>query len=100
MTRHISIAEECSAFPAGRFACDGPYTGEVFHTKHLVPALRGHERVVVNLDGTLGIGCSFLDEAFGGLVRVEGFDADDLAESLQIEGGVGNDAETAQGYLR
>lgn len=36
--------------------------------------LKEHEgTVIVDLDGTSGYGSSFLDEAFGGLVRTDGF---------------------------
>jgi hypothetical protein len=66
----ISVAKDFSRFPAGRHAGDGPFSGEVFREKHLRPALDQYERVEVDLDGTAGYGSSFLDEAFGGLIRV------------------------------
>jgi len=40
--------------------------------------------VTVLLDGTSGYAGSFLDEAFGGLVREEGFSADELKRVLDI----------------
>jgi hypothetical protein len=57
----------------------------VFRRRHLVPALREGEQARVNLNGTLGYGSSFLEEAFGGLVRLEGFLAADLRRRLKIE---------------
>ena len=79
----LSIAKDFSRFPAGRFETDGPYSGERFR-KLLVDKLRqGH--VTVLLDGTVGYGSSFLEEAFGGLVREEGFQADDLKKRLTIK---------------
>jgi hypothetical protein len=80
----ISIARDFSRYPAGRFTDDGPYPGEACRTKLLVPALRKYDSVVVNLDGTLGYGSSFLEETFGGLVRVEGFNKVDLRSKLKF----------------
>ena len=80
----ISIAKHFSKFPAGRYVADGPYPGELFRTKVLVPALKAHPKVVVSLDGTLGFGSSFLEEAFGGLVRHEGFTIKDLRSRLDF----------------
>lgn len=65
----INIAREFSEFPVGRFYGDGPDSGERFRDEILEPALRDGEGVVVLLSGTEGYGSSFLDEAFGGVVR-------------------------------
>lgn len=80
----ISISKEFSMFPAGRYETDGPYTGEGFRKKHLTPALRDFDQVVVELDNALGYGSSFLEEAFGGLIRVDGFTLDELNTKLDI----------------
>lgn len=74
----ISVAKDFSQFPAGRFRKDGPWPGEKFRDEHLVPALKQSSSVTVQLDGTMGYGSSFLEEAFGGLVRLRGFTADAL----------------------
>lgn len=86
--KHISIAKDFSKFPAGRYFEDGPYSGQLFRTSLLAPALRealqsGH-KVVVDLNGTPGFGSSFLEEAFGGLVRSEGFTAAQIRSILDI----------------
>lgn len=73
----ISIATDFSRSPAGRFISDGPASGERFRRDFLIPGLQRHDRLVVDLDGTRGIGSSFLEEAFGGLVRL-GFSASEL----------------------
>ena len=65
----ITIARDFSKYPAGRFRTDGKTSGEAFRDDLLVPALRGGSRVVVVFDGVAGFGSSFLEEAFGGLVR-------------------------------
>jgi hypothetical protein len=74
--------------PGGRYVADGPYSGEWFRNEVLVPALRDasdrHEVTVVELDGTSGYGSSFLEEAFGGLVRKRLVDVSALREHLKI----------------
>lgn len=84
MSKMISIANDFSPFAAGRYTTDGPYSGQRFREEVLVPALRRGEDVVVDLDGTLGLGSSFLDEAFGGLIRAAGFRLADLRNKLRI----------------
>jgi len=65
----ISIARNFSKYPAGRYRTDGKASGEAFREDQLVPALRKGVTVSVVFDGIAGCGSSFLDEAFGGLVR-------------------------------
>lgn len=65
----ITIAEDFSENPAGRFRTDGPFSGEYFREDFLVPKLKDADELVIVLDGTRGYGSSFLEEAFGGLVR-------------------------------
>ncbi|MYA30641.1 MAG: DUF4325 domain-containing protein [Gammaproteobacteria bacterium] len=68
----ISIAVDFSKYPAGRFPEDGPYNGTKFREEVLAPRLRElgeSEYLEVTLDGVAGVGSSFLEEAFGGLVR-------------------------------
>lgn len=81
----IRVAQDFSRHPAGRFRADGPFSGELFRQKFLVPALRAGERMLIVLDGARGYGSSFLEEAFGGLVRKEGFDREVVERSLDFE---------------
>lgn len=81
----IDIAASFTRFPGGRYRSDGNFSGERFRDELLVPALRAHERVVVRLDGTVGYGSSFLEEAFGGIVRSGVFSADELLSKLSFE---------------
>ena len=84
----ISLAEDFSSFPAGRYhPADGPYTGQRFREEHLVPALGKlgeAERLEVVFGGVEGCGSSFLDEAFGGLVRDAGFSKAFLEKHLHL----------------
>lgn len=65
----IRIAEEFSRLPGGRYPEDGDGNGTDFREEFLVPALDKGEIVTVVLDGTRGYPSSFLEEAFGGLIR-------------------------------
>lgn len=80
----LRIADDFSRTPAGRYRTDGPRSGECFRDDYLLPLLRDGKKVVVELDGVEGYGSSFLEEVFGGLVRVHGFDGDRLHELLDI----------------
>ncbi len=65
----IRIAD-FSVTPGGRFYKDGPNSGQAFRDQHLIPAFeRSNEEVTVVLDDVAGLPPSFLEEAFGGLVR-------------------------------
>jgi hypothetical protein len=79
----LSVAKDYSVRPYGRFCADGEFSGERFRHEFLAPALK-EGAVIVDLDGTLGYGSSFLEEAFGGLVRLEHFSADELNRKLQV----------------
>lgn len=79
----VRIASDFSRHPAGRFVSDGPYSGEAFRRKFLEPHLANDEEISVELDGARGYGSSFLEEAFGGLVR-KGFSKELLRKKLLL----------------
>lgn len=84
--KKIDIGVDFSRTPLGRYhPKDGPNTGERFRSEFLVPALRSGDTVIVRIDQAEGYGSSFLEEAFGGLIRKEGFSASTLKEKLKIE---------------
>ena len=80
----IDVAKDFGRFPAGRYRTDGRYSGERFREDFLVPALRKMGTVTIEMDGAAGYGPSFIEEAFGGLVRKEGFDRETLSFRLKI----------------
>jgi hypothetical protein len=82
---NISIAKDFSDAPWGRTPDDSVFCGANFRDQKLFPALKGNEMVVVSLDGVEGLGSSFLDEAFGGLVRIHKFTANQLKAKLLVE---------------
>ncbi len=69
----IHIANDYSDTPGSRFESEGPFSGERFRDEMLIPkyeeALAKDEKLVINLDGGYGYATSFLEEAFGGMVR-------------------------------
>lgn len=80
----INISKDFSSSPAGRFPEDGPFNGTKFRENFLVPALQKAEEVTIELDGVSGFGSSFLEEAFGGLVRVHHMKKSDLKSRLKV----------------
>ena len=85
MSSHtIRFVQDFSPNPFGRYLdTDGTRSAEAFRTKHLVPALNAHRHVVVDLSGYNYYGSTFLEEAFGGLIR-EGFAPADLKDRLKV----------------
>jgi hypothetical protein len=41
-------------------------------------------KLIINLDGTAGLGTSFLEESFGGLIREDGLDYVSLMNTLDF----------------
>ncbi|RYF50341.1 MAG: DUF4325 domain-containing protein [Cytophagaceae bacterium] len=79
----INVVKDFSKKPYGRYPLnDGLGCGELFRQNLLAPALRKHDHVHVDLDGYNRYGRSFLDEAFGGLIREEKFTWADLKQRL------------------
>jgi uncharacterized protein DUF4325 len=79
----IKIATDFSRYPGGRYRKLGKYSGEEFRDEILVKALMTEDAVSVILDGTAGYGSSFLEEAFGGLVRA-GIGSDIVKRKLKL----------------
>lgn len=65
----VNVARDFTRFPSGRSKLKGDTSGEAFRERFLEPAIRNGQEILVELDGTIGYGSSFLEEAFGGLVR-------------------------------
>ena len=80
----INISESYSKYPGPRYVELGPHSGEDFRKTVLLPALETGNEVVVVLDGTFGYGSSFLEEAFGGLVREEGLNQQEMLKRIRF----------------
>lgn len=82
----ITIIKDFSKKPFGRYPKDGgDNCGEKFRNDCLLPALKHYHFVHVVLTGYNRYGRSFIDEAFGGLIRVNGFKLQDLLTRLSYE---------------
>ena len=82
----ISIAKDFSRIPGARFPEEGAYSGQEFRNNVLLPKLKNaisaHEKLKVILDGTAGLGTSFLEESFGGLIRIDNISYSDIKNTL------------------
>ena len=69
----IKVATDYTDTPGARYYIQGPFPGEEFRDKLLYPkyleCYKNNEILTVDLDGGYGYGSSFLEEAFGGLIR-------------------------------
>lgn len=81
----IDIANDFSPVPSGRFLTDGPDSGERFREDFLRPAIADSGRIIIKIDGTAGYHSSFLEEAFGGAVRLHYITAKDFLARLDIQ---------------
>jgi hypothetical protein len=79
----VLVAQQFSRHPAGRTSRDGPFSGQRFREQFLEPSLRRREKVVVEFEGVRGAGSSFLEEAFGGLIR-DGFPKDLVLQLVEV----------------
>ena len=69
----IKISTDFSEIPSGRSAVEGEHSGEEFRDTLLVLKYEEAEQkddiLEIDFDDCYGFGTSFLEEAFGGLVR-------------------------------
>ena len=79
----IAVAKDFNKFPGGRYPKDGTGNGQDFRKKFLLPHLLKGKKVEVVLDVAAGFSASFLEEAFGGLIR-EGLTLQVIEELLTI----------------
>ena len=90
MSTKIIDMKVFSSTPYGRYPSDGPDSGQRFRTEYLMPAFTDQavDKVVVKLDSVSNgyeYGSSFLEEAFGGLVRKEGLKSEEVLAKLEID---------------
>lgn len=84
----IKVATDFALSPGPRYINEGLHSGEAFREEILKQkmtlAIENKEKLVVDLDNTSGYGTSFLEEAFGGLIRHNGFKLADILTHLDI----------------
>jgi hypothetical protein len=81
----VNVSTDFTRFPSGRFKKNGTTSGEAFREQFLEKPISQGQRVVIFLDGTVGYGSSFLEEAFGGLVRKLKMRADRVLSLLEFQ---------------
>ncbi|EMT0929574.1 STAS-like domain-containing protein [Acinetobacter baumannii] len=81
---YIDIAKEFSDSPSGRYVKDGDFCGENFLKIHLLPNIKKYKKIILDFSNVLGYGSSFLEEAFGGLIRETGMSKEDLFQHIEI----------------
>ena len=76
----IKVARDFSSAVGGRYIKDGAMSGESFRVNILEPIFKMFPRekdIVIDFDGGYGYPSSWIEEAFGGLVRAMGYDMRD-----------------------
>ncbi len=80
----INLGKQFGRYPAGRYVKDGPYSGQRFREEFLIPALKSDDQEIeIDLSEARGLKSSFLEEAFGGLVRL-GYSQEDLLRRFKF----------------
>jgi len=97
--KKIVVATDFSRFPAGRFLTDGPFSGERFREDFLVKSLQDDGAVEIDLDGVVGYGSSFLEEAFGGAVRKLGLSSAAINKKIQLRSSDGSLIDEIRDYM-
>lgn len=84
----VNIATDFSRTPGVRYESEGEFSGEKFRKEVLLPkyneAVKLNAKLIIVLDGTAGLGTSFLEESFGGLIREDGVDYKRLVSTLTL----------------
>ena len=88
MALHLSIAEDFSSTPTGKLNEYSTRSGEVFRQYTLYPilceAMKNKQRLHINFVGIDGMTSSFLEEAFGGLVREHNLTPDEVLQTIEF----------------
>ena len=88
MLRLLKVSTEFSDIPGPRYIREGLYSGEEFREKILLPRLKDiintEDILEIDLDGTQGYGTSFLEEAFGGLIRENHLSLSDISSHIKF----------------
>lgn len=80
----INVAEDYCSTPLGRYKKHGEYSGQRFRDELLIPALQECDHLIVDFDGVAGLPSSFLEEAFGGLIRLGVITASSFFKRVEI----------------
>ena len=81
----INVARDYSPTPLGRYNTHGKFSGQRFRDEYLIPALKRNTYLVIDFDGVAGLPSSFLEEAFGGLIRKGVISAKEFQSRVKIQ---------------
>jgi hypothetical protein len=100
----LILVSDFSTYPSGRDNRDGDFNGSRFRKEVLAPAIKDALargcRVVVSLANVMSFGSSFLEEAFGGLVRDEKTSKQDIKRVLDVLSGPSENDRYRDAILR
>lgn len=86
---NLIIAREFSRTPGPRYRQQGNYSGQEFRetilVKAVLRAISKNEILLIDLDGTSGYSTSFLEESFGGLIRLENISLSDIKAHVKFK---------------
>lgn len=98
----LNVSRDFSRYPSGRYAADGPGSGEAM--RNLMAAyLQTNDQLTVDLTGVMGCPSSFMEEAFGGLARnagAYGLDPTKLFDRIKVTSNIAPNAAEARRYLQ
>ena len=85
----LAVETDFSPNPGPRYKDEGDFSGEIFRYSVLEPKLKQaideNTQLFIDLDGTAGYGTSFLEEAFGGLIRVNGYEYQTILDHIDLK---------------
>jgi hypothetical protein len=101
----LKISTDFSTTPGARYKEEGDFSGEEFRSEVLYPKYKEAKDkgcyLIINLDGTAGLGTSFLEESFGGLIRTNKVDYSELQKIIRYISKENPDyIDEILGYLR
>lgn len=84
----LNVAKDFSRCPGARYPSEGNFSGQEFREQLLSPklteAIESGVNLVVILDGSAGYATSFIEEAFGGLVRENQYSLNEIIDTIEI----------------
>lgn len=85
----LIIPKDFSRMPGTQYISEGINSGEKFRDTLLYPmiieSIKNKKKLKVDLDGCCGYACSFLEESFGGLIKVYGLDYKTVMKTLILK---------------
>jgi hypothetical protein len=85
----ISIKENFISTPGPRYKKEGKWSGEQLRIDLIYPnfikAIEENKKFFIDLDGTSGYGTSFLEEVFGGLIRINKLKYSEINNLLELK---------------